>query len=1029
MKLAEVSVRRPVFTTMMMLALLVFGIVAYPKVGVDLYPEVEFPVATISAVYPGADPETIESKVVDPIEEAVNSINGIEELRSTSAESVGIVTIQFNLDRDANLAVQDVRDKVSAIVGELPDDVEAPVVQKFDIGAAPIMSLVVSADREPRELTRLADDVVKQRLQTLEGVGSITVVGGQEREFQVEVDPYALDAFGLAVEDVGRAIGAQNVEIPGGRLTEGNTEFTIKTEGQVHDVDGLQEIILTSNGGRAVRLGDVASVSDSTEEKRTHSALDGKSAVSLTIQKQSGANTVAVAKAVTEEVEKLREELGAGVSIAIPVDNSTFIEHSINDVQFDLVFGAILAILIILLFLRDWRATFISALALPTSVIATVAFINVMGFTFNLMTMLALTLSIGILIDDAIVVIENIHRHLEMGKSPRQAALDGTSEIGLAVLAITASIVAVFVPVALMDGIVGRFFFQFGMTVAFAVSVSLFVAFTLTPMLSARMLKESHSEPTAIGRWLDKGFGALDAVYEKVIRGALAHPIVTALVAVVTFVGSLSLLTVIPFEFTPTEDRGEFRIYVEMPTGTDLDRTIAYTDALTNDIAAVSGVELTFTSIGGGLQGEVNKAEVHVELTEHKARAFTQDEAMQYVREMLADRTGAKFAVEPIANIGGGGGRQGDVQYLVMGADYDEINEVAGTLRDRMAELPGFVDVDVTARGGKPEIRVEIDRARAADLGVPVASIAMAIRTMYAGQDVTELATDGERFNTLLRMDEAFRTDANRMLQLKVRSQSGQLIPLSNVIRIERSSGPSTIERYDRQRQVTVIANLEDIALGTASEHVEQIAKDLRSPTVEVRAAGRADQLADTVGYMVEAMILAVVLIYLILAAQFESFVHPLTIMLSLPLSLIGALGALALTGMTLNIFTMIGFIMLMGLVTKNAVLLVDYTNVLRREGRDRFDALVEAGTVRLRPILMTTAAMIFGMLPVALALSVGGEGRAPMAVAVIGGLITSTILTLVVVPVAYQTFEKLLELVGLGSDEPQDIPEDGSLA
>lgn len=1028
MILSEVSVSRPVFTTMMILALLVFGIWAYPKVGVDEYPEVEFPFVTVLTVYPGADPESVETKVVDKLEEAINSINGIEELRSTSSENVGLIMVQFELERDVDQAVQDVRDQVASVMGELPDDIEAPIIQKFDIGAAPIVSLVVSGPRSTRELTRLADDVVKQRLQTIRGVGNIDIVGGQEREFSVHVNPSALQRYGLTVQDVAQAVAMQNIAIPGGRVEHAGSEFTIKTEGEVFSAEELGDIVISSFQGRPLRVSDVAQVEDAEEEKRSHASLNGAAAVSLTIQKQSDANTVEVAHLVQQEIDVLRGELDADITLTVPVDNSVYIEKSINDVKFDLVFGAFLAVLIIMLFLRDWRATFISALALPTSVIATMAFIYMMGFTFNTMTMLALTLSIGILIDDAIVVIENIHRHLELGKTPVKAARVGTAEIGLAVLAITASIVAVFVPVATMKGIIGRFFFQFGLTVAFAVSVSLFVAFTLTPMLSARMLRVQHN-PGVLSQMIEKVMVGLDKVYEVVVRLALRHIILTLLVAVGAFVGAIALAKFIPFEFMPHEDRGEFSVYVEMPAGTPLEETMRVVDDVTTQLRQMPGVELTFATMGGGAQGEVNKGLVHVELVDKKERSFSQADAMEYARTQLSGIKDAMLAVEPAGGIGGGGGqRQGDLQYLLLGNDYDDLNESADLLVDKLKDVKGFVDVDKSSRAGKPEVQILINRARAADLNVPVAMIGAAIRTLYAGDKVSEIAADGDRYDVRVRLGPEYRKDPGEILDLSVRSTTGQLVALSNIVEVKMGTGPTQIEHFNRRRQVTVLANLEGLALGDAITQIDSISKDVLLPGVRSELGGRAKNLAQSMGYMLEALILAVILIYLILASQFESFVHPLTIMFSLPLSLVGALGGLVLTGMTMNIFTMIGFIMLMGLVTKNAVLLVDYTNQLRREEHmATFDALVRAGVVRLRPILMTTAAMVFGMLPVAL----GGDAKSAMAVAVIGGLITSTLLTLVVVPAIYLLFDKIGGFFRRNKpDQPtQELPPDEEMA
>ena len=1013
MNLINLCTKRPVLTTVMIATLFVVGIWAYPRVGVDQFPDVEFPVANVTITYPGADPSTIESKVIDPLEESINTINGIDQLRSTSAESVGIITVQFELARSADKAVQDVRDKVNGALGDLPDDADKPIVQKFDVGAAPIMSLVLSGPGGTRKLTKMAEDEIQEKLQTLGGVGNIDIVGGREREFRILINPVKLDNYGLAINDVSQSIAAQNVEIPGGSIETTDKELSVKTTGEVHSAEALRDLIITSKRGRGITVGDVAKVVDGQEEKESHAQLNGQSAVSLTIQKQSGANTVAVASSIHEQLEKIREtinsEFGEDFKIEVPVDNSVFIEHSIEHVQFDLMFGGFLAVLIIFVFLRDWRATVISAMALPASVVATIAFIYAMGFTFNTMTMLGLTLSIGILVDDAIVVIENIHRHLEMGKSPMDAAMEGTKEISLAVLAITASIVAVFVPVATMKGIIGRFFYQFGMTVAFAVTVSMFVAFTLTPMLSARILKQEHGE-TAIGQAIGKVLSFIENGYRLLIRSSLRHPIVTALVAALSFVGALGLFKVIPFEFVPAEDRGEFRVYAELPTGTKLEDTVNYVDRMTNELRQIPGVELTFSTIGSGARGGINKGIIHVEMVDVDERTFPQSEAMQYTRDVLAPFDRADIAVEPIQAVGGGGNeRQGDIQYILLGPDYDELDKAASNVVDYLENRDGFVDVDKSTSSGAPEVHLNVNRQIAADLGIPVASIGTAIRTLYAGEEISEVSTDGERYDARIRLREAFRNDPQKILDLSIRSRNGRLVSMSNLVELQRATGPSQIEHYNRRKQVTVKANLEDLALGPAMETM-RTAIDKRVPaSIDSTAGQSAGSLEDTIGYMIEALVLAIVLTFLILSAQFESFSHPLTIMLSLPLSLIGALGALAITGMTLNIFTMIGFIMLMGLVTKNAVLLVDYANILRRDEKmKRFEALVEAGAVRLRPILMTTAAMIFGMLPVALATGAGGGQRAPMAVAVIGGLITSTLLTLVVVPVAYDLLDRL---------------------
>ncbi len=1013
MKLADISIRRPVFATVMASVLTVFGVWGYQQLSIDMYPEVEFPIVTVTAVYPGADPETIESRVVDKLEEAISTVNGIKVLRSTSMENVGLVFVQFELERKADQAVQDVRDKVSSALKNLPTDLEPPLVERVDIGAAPIMAIALAGDMRKRDLTDIAKNTVKQRLQAINGVGGIDIVGGQEREFHVWIDPRQLDAYGLAPADVAQALAAQNVEIPGGRLDAGPLELSIKTRGQVHSAAELQDIIITAAGGSPVRIRDVARVEDGEQESRSYATFSGKSSVTLLVRKQSGSNVVEVAHKVKAALEKLKVQVPT-VTMRVASDSSVFTERAISDVKFDLLFGAALAILIILFFLHDWRATLISATALPVSVIATFAFIHAMGFTLNMMTMLALSLSIGILIDDAIVVIENIHRHLEMGKSPMKAAGEATAEIGLAVMATTASILAVFVPVATMKGMIGRFFVQFGLTVAFAVSVSLFVAFTLTPMLSSRFLR-THTGKGRIGLAIEGFLDAVEHAYSKLLAAALRHRVLTVLFAVLVFLASLVLAAIVPKEFMPIEDRGQFAVKLELPSGTALGVTEKTAEDISTKLRALPGVQDTLVTIGGSTLSEINRAEIQVNLVSKKKRAFSQAHIIAYTRDLVPGWLGrgdVKFAVEPYQMVGGGNSafRSAVIQFNVRGKDYAEISKATDKIIDWMKTQKGYVDLDVSYRGGKPELVVDIDRDRAADLGVPMATIAMTMRSLMADDKVSELTSQGERYDVRMKLDEKFRRNARDLMALKVRSNSGQLVDLSNVATIVRGTGPAKIERQNRQRQITVYANLNGIPLGDATKQIEAIAKKVVPPTMTTDWTGMADIMRESMGYLLSALLLAIIIVYLVLAAQFESFLHPFTIMLSLPLSMVGALGAIALTHSMLNIMTMIGIILLMGLVTKNAILLVDYTNTLRRKGIPRLDALLKAGAVRLRPILMTTGAMVFGMAPIALGISEGGELRAPMAIAVIGGLITSTLLTLVVVPVAYTLIDSIAE-------------------
>ncbi|MBT8491753.1 MAG: efflux RND transporter permease subunit [Deltaproteobacteria bacterium] len=1012
MKLPDLSIRRPVFAVMMIAALVVVGLFGYPRIGVDLFPSVEFPIVTVTLTYPGADPGSMETKVADPVEEALNTMAGIRVMRSTSLENVTQVIVEFELSVDGAQATQDVRDRVSSIMPSLPAGVEAPVIQQFDVGAAPIMSVAVAGDVPIQELTKLADDVVKERLQRIGGVGSMTLVGGREREIQVLIDPAKLAGRGLTSEDLRNAIQGQNLELPAGRISEGQRELTVKTLGEVASVEEIANIIIPNLTGVIVRVGDVAQVVDGAEEARSWSSMNGVPAVALVIRKQSGSNTVAVAEEVRAEVEALRGRLNdRGVDISIPSDTSTFVKRSIEDVKFDLLFGGLLAVLIIMFFLHDFRATLISAVAIPTSVVATFGFIDVMGFTFNNMTMLGLTLSIGILIDDAIVVIENIYRHRAMGKDAMTAASEGTGEIGLAVLATTATIIAVFIPVAFMKGIVGRFFYQFGLTVSFSVAVSTLVSLTLTPMLSSRLLKRQVGKPFLIFRPFTYFLDMLDRGYRWLLIRALRHRLITSAVAVASLVGAVMLVSKVEAEFVPPEDRSELMVNVELPTGSSLELTRDYVEALAADIrGSAPGVKGTYVTVGAGAQGQINLAQIHAQLVPGSERTFHQFDVMAWLRERYADIQDVKLTVVQVDAVGSEGGfRPHPVQFNIRGSDFDELEKTAGEMVARLQEIDGFVDLDTTYRTGKPELAVEIDREKAADLGVPVASIAQTIRSFLAGDKISELKDGVDIYDITMQLSDEDKSGFESLGNLKVRSASGQLVDLAAFVRIEESTGPSQIERQSRQRQVTILANLEDLPLGEATKAVDAVAADVVPDELDSDYAGMAEIMIESFLYMALALLLAIIFVYMVLAAQFNSFVHPFTIMLSLPLSVIGAFGALYISGMTLSIFSMIGVIMLMGIVTKNGILLVDYTNTLKARGYSTFDALVEAGPVRLRPILMTSAAMIFGMLPVAMAISEGGETRAPMAVCVIGGLITSTLLTLVVVPVVYSFMDDLV--------------------
>ncbi len=1013
MLLAEVSIRRSIFATMLIAALMVFGLFSLPRIGVELFPSVEFPVVTATVVYPGADPETMETKVADPIEEALQSLSGVKRMTSRNLEAVSQIVLQFELEVDGDQALQDVRDKIAAIERNLPQGIDPPVVQKLDVGAAPVLSVALASDLPLAELTRIAKDEVKQRLQQISGVGNIDLIGGREREIKVLVDPGRMTGFGLTADDVANAIRAQSLELPAGFIKTGASELTLKTRGEVKSVTEIADILIPSAPGAVVRIRDVAEVVDGIEDARSASFLNGSSALALVVKKQSGANVVALAEQVRKVLREMGPELERqGITVSVPTDNSVFVEHAIGDVEFDLLLGAFLTILIILVFLHDIRATLIAALAIPTSIVATFAFMQYMGFSFNNISMLALSLSIGILVDDAIVVIENIYRHLEMGKPRMRAALDATSEIGLAVIATTLSIVAVFVPVAYMKGLIGRFFFQFGLTVSAAVLLSMLVSFTLTPMLSSRIMRQQHGHAQGLfAQVFNRLFSIVERGYAGTLRWALRWPWTTIAIALASLIGSIALITRVPAEFIPPEDRSQFVVSVELPTGSALEATAATAEAVAADLRAnLPQVKDTFTTIGGGAVGQVNRARITVAMASRKERAFSQQDAMKWARERLAGVEGALFAVDQLDPFGNDGDRRNQaIQFSIRGTDLEEVIAAAEALKAELAKVGGFVDLDISYRGGKPEVAVAVDRNKAADLHVPVASIARTVRSLMAGDPVSNLKDGSQIYDVILYMPEDLRANFEALSSIKVRSATGRLVDLSSVVRTERGEGPSEIERQNRLRQVLVLASLQDLPLGAAQKIVREAAARVVPPKLQTGFVGNAEMMQESFEAMLFALGLAVILVYMILAAQFDSLIQPITIMVSLPLSVVGAFGGVYLAGMSLNIFSFIGLIMLMGLVTKTAILLVDFANNEREKGAVITEALVAAGTIRLRPIVMTAAATIFGMVPVALALGEGGTTRAPMAVIVIGGMITSTVLTLVVVPVVYQLFDRMV--------------------
>jgi len=1021
MWLADTSIKRPVFATMFIFALVVLGIVSYPSIGVDLYPKVDLPIVNVTTRLTGASPEIIDIDITDKIEEAINTINGVKTISSQSTEGVSVVTVEFVLERDIDLAAQDVREKISIIRRKLPDDIDEPIVEKVDPDSTPVLWLSLSGSRSIGELSTYADEVLKEKLQKVSGVGAINLGGLRLRQVRIWLDQNKLQAYQIAANDVVQALAKENVELPGGRIESASKEYSVKIKGEFPRVPDFNDLIVAYFKGAPVRIRDIGRAEDGLEERRSIARLNGETAVGLGIQKQSGTNTVEVIDLVKAELKKVEQTLPPGMKLSVSFDQSRFIKTSIHEVQNHLIIGGFLAVLAVFIFLRNVRTTMISALALPISVISTFFLIQIFGFTFNNMTMLGLTLSIGLLIDDAIIVIENIYRHIEEGMKPREAAAFATSEIGLAVMATTMAIVAIFLPVAFMKGIIGRFFLQFALTVVFAVLVSLIVSFTLTPMMSSRYLKAhaagnpGHNPGNHRSRLFYRGGDLLERLYKKtedVYRRILVFCLnrrnTVLILAVVIFILSMLMTRFIGKEFVPQEDQSQFLVRLEAPMDYSVDQTDRLFQKAEAIVKEIPEIIRLYYSQGGGRFKEINKAVFNVTLSPKKERKRSQQVIQAEIRKKLAVIPGLKASAENISLIGGGQ-RNVPIQYAIRGTDLDALSRYARQITDEFTKLPGIVDVDTTIETGKPEVKIYIDREKAADLGVNIATIAEAVNFLVGGEvDVTKYKDEakGRRYDVRARLNPGDRVNPTDIGRIYVRSRDGRLVELSNMIKLIEGGGPSVINRVDRQRAVTLFANLEKKPMGQAMEELNGITNKVLPSDFTATYKGQANVMQESFQYLFFAVMLGVIMAYMVLAAQFESFIHPFTVLLSIPLSFIGAFGALLITGKTLNVFSYIGLILLLGLVKKNAILLVDYTNTLRARGVERREAILEAGPVRLRPILMTTFAMIFGMLPVALGVGEGAETRSPMGVAVIGGLLTSLFLTLVVVPAAYDLFD-----------------------
>jgi len=1012
-------ISRPVFTGMLTLVVLVFGLVAYPRIGVDQFPEVEFPIVTVTTVLPGADPETIERTVTEPLEEALNTLSGLDTLRSINVENVSQVVVRFDLERDVNVAAQDVRDRVQATLSRLPREIRTPVVEKFDIGAIPVVELALSSPLPIERLTKVAEDVVKPALQQIPGVGSVTLIGGQGREIAIVVDPALTKGYGLAPSDVVAAIRAQSIDVPGGRTLESGIERTVKVAGEARSVEALRALVVASPGGVPVRLGQLAQVLDGPAEARSSAQLGGESAIGLVVLKQSGSNTVQVAEAVKQRLASIEGLLPEGSRIAVVVDGAKFIRSSISAVQEDMIIGGILAVLVVLVFLRNFRSTLVAAAALPTAIIGTFAVMNALDFTFNVVTMLALTLSIGLLIDDAIVVIENIVRHVEEGESPWEAARKGTTEIALAVLAVTLAVVAVFVPVAFMEGLMGRFFYQFGVTVAVAVLISYAVSMTLTPMLSARVIRP-HLAHGRIFLAIERALDAVDRIYRRALGWALGHRAATMIGASVVLAATVALGTLLKATFIPQQDMSLVSVTLELPAGTTLEETRRELDDLARQIRTVPGVRETFAVAGGGAREEVNRGSITVGMVPIRERTYGQQEFKEHLRTTLRVSPAAVLAVQDYNAMAGGGNRPQPIQFNLRGTDHEALLAAVEKTKEKMLANPGFRDVDTTWRSGKPQLDVVVDRERAAAIGIPAALVGQNVRALMGGDKVADFHEGTDTYEIKVKLPPGVLADPGSLGTFPVRAGTGQLVELRSVADVRPSFGPSQIEHQAQVRQVTLLADLNAYSLGEAQTYLGDFAAKELPPGIQYDFEGQVREMEKAGVAFLMALVLGIVLVYIILAAQFESLVHPFTIMMSLPFAVIGGIGGLLIANQYLSMMSMIGFIMLMGLVTKNGILLVEFTNQLKERGKSTQEALLAAGPIRLRPILMTSVAMIAGMVPVALARGDGAEVRVPMAVAIIGGLITSTALTLVVVPVVYSLLDGLRNRFFQPASEPE---------
>jgi HAE1 family hydrophobic/amphiphilic exporter-1 len=1035
-KLAEICIKRPVFAAMIILALVVVGAASYYRLGIDRYPSFDQPTVTVRTSLPGASPEEIETEISQKIEEVVNTVAGVQELRSVSNSGNSFVIATFGLSTDIETAAQDVRDRVAQVVRQLPDDVDPPIVSKFNNDSAAILSIALSADRPVRELTELADKIVKPQLERSTGVGEVQILGALDRAINVWIDADRLAAYQIPVTTVRNAIVQQNADVPGGNVTQGTREQTLRTMGKIQNVKDFEDVVVATINGAPVRIRDIGTVEDGTREQRTISRLNGVPNVTIEIRRQSGANTMEVIEAVKANLEKVKGQIPGDVKVETIRDQSRYIEAALHEIKLHLVLGSILACLVVLVFMRNWRSTIIAGIAIPTSVIATFGMMKALDFTLNSVTMLALVLMVGVVIDDAIVVLENIFRFIEEKKMrPFEAARAATAEIGLAVMATTLSLVVIFLPVSFMSSISGRFLYQFGITAAVAIIVSLVVSFTLTPMMSARLLKAEdakHDEAKSRGGF----YGVIDRTYTWMLGFCMRHRFMVAVLAIAVIFSSIPIYKIVKQDFIPSDvDESEFDVGITAREGTSLVAMNATMQVIEKELSSTPGVQVVLANAGGGFGGGVNNGGVYVRIASIEERSFSfarlwqglkrgapldafrnnysQRDVMNEVRNRLRKYKDVRSSVRNAQSFNLGGGNS-EIDFVLRGPDLESLYNYADQLRQKAPDI-GIVDADITLKLDKPEMQIQIDRERAADLGVAVADIAIALRLMVGGdQQVSRFRDAGvnDDYDVQLRVKEGGRNDAATISRLFVPSQSNGLVRLDNLVKIAPVKAPSRIDRLDRQRQVSLRASVAPgYALADRLEALRNEVKNMNLPPAYTTAvSGRARELERTFNEFIWAFLLSVIFMYMILASQFESLIHPFTILLSLPLSVPFALISLWGTNNTLNLYSALGILVLFGVVKKNSILQIDHMNNLRSQGMERFSAIIQANRDRLRPILMTTLALVAGMMPLAVGTGPGSDERRAIAVVVIGGQTLSLLLTLLVTPVAYSLLDDLAE-------------------